>query len=196
MCVGGLPGAVLHMLNNGCTAPRFLCAFASKQACLVTWWTQLQLFLSLLFGTVFIWGTDLPCCMGHLLQPTTAGVSGSACPTEPVCLRQLPWLPVIWFALGIGIRLNKMVQGLQGQMLPPHTPHIPAFPKQPGQHATKAAMKWCGPDGMIRYCLFLRRRWGNAFEIHYSFLRKAFGKEIHWVKCYQNKLLLTVWLFE
>lgn len=34
--------------------------------------------------------------------------------------------------------------------------HTLSFPKQPGQHAAKAAMQWCAPDGMMRYYLCLR----------------------------------------
>lgn len=117
---------------------QFLCAFASKRAHPVVR-MQLWLFLSLLFGTVFIWGTDLLHSMDHLLQPTHSWVSGSAYPIDPVCLRQLTWLPAISFALDLEDCRIKWCKDFRAKHIPTH-PNIPSFPKQPGQHAAKAAV--------------------------------------------------------
>lgn len=114
----------IRWITRCCTGYQFLCALASKEACLVIWWTRLQLFLSLLFGTVFIWGSDLLDSMDRLLQPTLSWVSGSAHPGDPVCLRQLPWLPVICFALGLEECRIKWCKEFRAK-------HFPARPKHP-----------------------------------------------------------------
>lgn len=110
-------------ITRCCTGYQFLCAFASEQACLVFWWTWLQLFLSLLFVTVFIWGTELLHSMDHLLQPTLLRVSGSAHPADPVYLRQLPWLPVICFALGLEECRIKWCKDFGAKHFPPPHKH-------------------------------------------------------------------------